>query len=145
MRGGWVGRWLWAVTGSGGTGVRSLVAAIGVGGRGRRSLGARSRGGREGDRGGGRAGVGGAPWGGVGGIRVRAVMAKAVSVASAGGSAKASGAEAKSATPVVPVNEDVVFVVQVVDAVKIEEVKVGQGDEVAGARCVAITAHTITG
>jgi FKBP-type peptidyl-prolyl cis-trans isomerase len=37
------------------------------------------------------------------------------------------------------------FVVQVVDAVRIEEVKVGQGDEVAGPRCVAITAHTITG
>lgn len=40
----------------------------------------------------------------------------------------------------IPPNADLVFVVQLVDALQIEDIKVGDG-EVAGSYCIAVTAH----
>jgi FKBP-type peptidyl-prolyl cis-trans isomerase len=44
----------------------------------------------------------------------------------------------------VPANSDLVFVVQLVDVLRVEDLKVGDGEATAGPRCVAITAYTIT-
>jgi peptidylprolyl isomerase len=43
----------------------------------------------------------------------------------------------------IPPNSDLVFTIQLVDALKIEDVKVGEGEEATG-QCVAVTTHTIT-
>lgn len=42
----------------------------------------------------------------------------------------------------IPPNADLVFVIQLIDAVRIEDVKVGEGEAVQGA-CVAVTTHVI--
>jgi len=49
----------------------------------------------------------------------------------------------KAAGPLVPANSDLVFVVQLVDVMRIEDIKVGEG-EAAGTRWAALTAYTIT-
>jgi FKBP-type peptidyl-prolyl cis-trans isomerase len=43
----------------------------------------------------------------------------------------------------IPPNSDLVFTIQLVDALQVEDVKVGEGDAAAG-QCVAVTTHTIT-
>lgn len=50
----------------------------------------------------------------------------------------------QSPSPKIPANSDVVFVVQMVDALKIEDEKVGEGEE-AGQQPIVVTACTITG
>jgi len=42
----------------------------------------------------------------------------------------------------IPPNSDLVFTIQLVDALQVEDVKVGDGDAAAG-QCVAVTTHTI--
>ena len=49
----------------------------------------------------------------------------------------------RSPSPLVPPNSDLVFVIQLVDVMQIEELQVGEG-EPAKARFVALTAYTIT-
>lgn len=49
----------------------------------------------------------------------------------------------RSPSPDIPANSDLVFVIQLVDAVQIEEVKAGEG-EAANRQFVAVTTHTIT-
>lgn len=48
-----------------------------------------------------------------------------------------------SPSPDIPPNSDLVFVIQLVDAIKVEEMKEGEG-EAASDQCVAVTNHTIT-
>jgi FKBP-type peptidyl-prolyl cis-trans isomerase len=55
--------------------------------------------------------------------------------------AKGYGEQGRGAT--IPPNADLVFVIQLVDAMQIEDIVVGQGEE-ATPNCVAVTAHTIT-
>ena len=50
----------------------------------------------------------------------------------------------KSPSPKIPPNSDLVFVIQMVDALKIEDVKVGDGEEV-GQQAVVIAAYSIKG
>ncbi len=52
--------------------------------------------------------------------------------------------DAKPGNPKLPTDSDLVFVVQLVDVLRVEDVKVGEGELTAGPRCVAITAYTIT-
>jgi FKBP-type peptidyl-prolyl cis-trans isomerase len=73
---------------------------------------------------------------GIPGMRVGGVRRLTVPAAMAKG-AKLAGSE-------IPANSDLVFVVQLVDVLRVEDVKVGNGDLTAGPRCVAITAYTIT-
>lgn len=47
--------------------------------------------------------------------------------------------------PTIPAKADLVFVIQLVDALQVEDVKVGEGDTPASGQCVPVTAHTITG
>ncbi len=47
-----------------------------------------------------------------------------------------------SPSPDIPANSDLVFVIQVVDALQVEDVKVGEGEAV-GPNCVCVTTHTI--
>jgi FKBP-type peptidyl-prolyl cis-trans isomerase len=48
----------------------------------------------------------------------------------------------KSPSAEIPANSDLVFVMEIVDVMKIEDTKVGTGDAVTG-RCVALTAYTM--
>lgn len=45
--------------------------------------------------------------------------------------------------PIIPERADLVFIVQLVDALQVEEVQVGSGDESASLRTVAVTAFTV--
>lgn len=74
------------------------------------------------------SGIQGMKIGGVRRLTVPAAMAKG---------AKLPGSE-------IPADSDLVFVIQVEDVLRVEDVKVGAGDLTAGPRCVAITAYTIT-
>lgn len=48
----------------------------------------------------------------------------------------------RSPSPKIPANSDLVFVIQIIDALQIEEVAAGDG-EVASNNCVAVTSHII--
>ncbi len=48
----------------------------------------------------------------------------------------------RSPTPKIPANSDLVFVIQMVDALQIEEIKPGTGEEATN-NCVAVTAHVM--
>lgn len=48
----------------------------------------------------------------------------------------------RSPSPKIPANSDLVFVIQLIDALQIEEIAAGDG-EAATNNCVAVTAHTI--
>lgn len=50
---------------------------------------------------------------------------------------------AKSPSPLIPSNSDLVFVVELVDVMQVEDLKVGTGEE-ATSRCIAVTAFKIT-
>jgi FKBP-type peptidyl-prolyl cis-trans isomerase len=50
----------------------------------------------------------------------------------------------KSPSAEVPANSDLVFTIELVDVLRVEDVKVGEGEETAASECVAITAYTIT-
>jgi peptidylprolyl isomerase len=50
----------------------------------------------------------------------------------------------RGAPPTIPANADLVFIIQLVDALQITDEKEGTGEEAAG-QCVAVTTHTITG
>jgi len=49
---------------------------------------------------------------------------------------------AQSPSPDIPANSDLVFVIQLVDAIQVEDLKVGEGEEAFG-QFVAVTTHTI--
>ena len=49
----------------------------------------------------------------------------------------------KPPRPWIPANSDLVFVTEIVDAMQVEDLKVGNGES-ATSRCVAVTAYTIT-
>ena len=51
---------------------------------------------------------------------------------------------AESPSPEIPPNSDLVFVIELVNALQIEDVKVGEGEEV-GQRPICVTAYTLTG
>lgn len=48
----------------------------------------------------------------------------------------------RSPSAKIPANADLVFVIQIIDALQIEDVKVGEGEEATN-NCVAVTAHTM--
>ncbi|CAG0966616.1 FK506-binding protein [Phycisphaerales bacterium] len=54
----------------------------------------------------------------------------------------ALGYGARGAGADIPPNSDLIFVIQLVDALQIEDIEVGEGDAAAG-QCVPVTAHTI--
>lgn len=54
----------------------------------------------------------------------------------------ALGYGARGAGPDIPPNSDLVFVIQLVDALQVEDIEVGEGEAAAG-QCVPVTAHTI--
>lgn len=45
------------------------------------------------------------------------------------------------APPMIPPNSDLVFIVEIVDALQVEDIKVGEGETATG-QCVAVVAHT---
>jgi len=49
----------------------------------------------------------------------------------------------RGAGGVIPPNADLVFIIQLVDALQIEDVKVGEGEAISG-QCVAVTTYTIS-
>jgi FKBP-type peptidyl-prolyl cis-trans isomerase len=73
---------------------------------------------------------------GIPGMRVGGIRRLTVPAAMARG-AKLFGAA-------IPADSDLVFVIELVDALRVEDVKVGEAELTAGPRCVAITAYSIT-
>ncbi len=49
----------------------------------------------------------------------------------------------RSPSPEIPANSDLVFVIKLIDAVTVEDIKVGEGEAATG-QCVAVTNHVIT-
>lgn len=55
----------------------------------------------------------------------------------------AMGYGAQGAGADIPPNADLVFIIQLVDAIQVEDTKVGEGELAASGQCVAVTAYTI--